>query len=278
MCQNTMIYVTDQRQKYLAEYLQGKKRPKQECNDFSLIKRIILPTPVSKLEQHSTENEQLKDLLLSTSDVTVFGGKFTKAWKEFLEEHQIPYVDLMEDEVVALENAKITAEAAIAVILQNSLYSIRGEKAIVTGYGRCGREIANALAALGGKVTVLARKGEHRKLAKQDGHNAMDFAYGPEEAYGTRIFVNTVPAMVVTEPMVREMHRDSLIVDIASSPGGCDRKAVERYGINYKLALGLPGIYTPKSSGKILAEAVERYSRKNHREGEESSWIFQIVL
>ena len=162
--------------------------------------------------------------------------------------------------------------------LQNSLYSIRGEKAIVTGYGRCGREIANALAALGGKVTVLARKGEHRKLAKQDGHNAMDFAYGPEEAYGTRIFVNTVPAMVVTEPMVREMHRDSLIVDIASSPGGCDRKAVERYGINYKLALGLPGIYTPKSSGKILAEAVERYSRNYHQEGEESSWIFQIVL
>ena len=106
----------------------------------------------------------------------------------------------------------------------------------------------------------------------------MDFAYGPEEAYGTRIFVNTVPAMVVTEPMVREMHRDSLIVDIASSPGGCDRKAVERYGINYKLALGLPGIYTPKSSGKILAEAVERYSRKNHQEREESSWIFQIVL
>ena len=114
-----------------------------------------------------------------------------------MEAHQIPYVDLMEDEVVALENAKITAEATIAVILQNSLYSIRGEKAIVTGYGRCGREIANALAALGGKVTVLARKGEHRKLAKQDGHNAMDFAYGPEEAYGTRIFVNTVPAMVV---------------------------------------------------------------------------------
>ena len=76
MCQNTMIYVTDQRQKYLAEYLQGKKRPKQECNDFSLIKRMILPTPVSKLEQHSTENEQLKDLLLSTSDVTVFGGRF----------------------------------------------------------------------------------------------------------------------------------------------------------------------------------------------------------
>ena len=78
--------------------------------------------------------------------------------------------------------------------------------------------------------------------------------------------------------MVREMHRDSLIVDIASSPGGCDRKAVERYGINYKLALGLPGIYTPKSSGKILAEAVERYSRNYHQEGEESSWIFQIVL
>ena len=120
MCQNTMIYVTDQRQKYLAEYLQGKKRPKQECSDFSLVKRIILPTPVSKLEQHTAEKEQLKDQLMKASDVTVFGGKFTKEWKEFLEEHQISYVDLMEDEAVTLENAKITAEATIAVILQNS--------------------------------------------------------------------------------------------------------------------------------------------------------------
>lgn len=278
MCQNTMIYITDQRQKYLAEYLQGKKRPLQECCDFSLIRRIILPTPVSKFDQHAAEKEQLKDRLLSMSGVTVYGGKFTKEWKEFLEENSISYVDLMEDEEVTVENAKITAEATLAVILQHSLYSIRGEKAIVTGYGRCGREIANELGALGAKVTVLARRSEHRKLAKADGHNAMDFAYGPEEAYGTRIVVNTVPAMVVTEPMIREMHRDSLIVDIASSPGGCDRKAVERYGINYKLALGLPGIYTPKSSGKVLAEAIERYSRKNDKEGEESAWIFQTVL
>lgn len=36
---------------------------------------------------------------------------------------------------------------------------------------------------------------------------------------------NTVPALVISEPMIREMHSDAVIIDIASRPGGTDLMA-----------------------------------------------------
>ena len=93
---------------------------------------------------------------------------------------------------------------------------------LVTGYGYCGKAIAKRLGALGARVTVLARRKEARKEAKGDGFYAVDFAFGPEEAMGAAMVVNTVPALVVTEKIIRELPRDAYIVDIASGEGGTD--------------------------------------------------------
>ena len=194
------------------------------------------------------------------------------------EEQEIPFVDFMEEGEVALANAEVTAEAAIAELVFHSRYSIRNEKYIVTGYGRCAKTIAAKIAALGGNVTVLARSVRDRKAAKADGHNASDFSYAPEEAYGTRGIINTVPALVITESMIREMHKDTVILDIASKPGGTDKKAAEKYHIPVIEALGLPGIYTPKSSAKILADCVIRHTLPEDVRKEEKSWIFQIII
>ena len=71
------------------------------------------------------------------------------------------------------------------------------------------------------------RRREVRKLAKKDGFYAADFAFGPEEAMGAAMLVNTVPAPVVTGAIIRELPRDAYILDIASKPGGTDLPAPE---------------------------------------------------
>ena len=89
--------------------------------------------------------------------------------------------------------------------------------------------------------------------------------------------MNTVPALVIREPFLREMHRDAVIIDIASRPGGTDLMAAEAYGIKVVAALGLPGKYTTKSSAKVLADAIERLQPS--QEGEcEKPWILQILI
>lgn len=283
----TVIFVTDQRQQYIGDYLPGRGKEGSVRDLSNLIRnaeRVILPTPVLKIDKLQDIRSTVRENLMINREegmipqLTVFGGKFSEEWRQFLEKYEIRYVDFMDEEQVTLENACVTAEAAIAELLFHSRYSIRNEKYIVTGYGRCAKEIAARIALLGGRVTVLARSVRDRKAAKTDGHNAADFSYAPEEAYGTRGVINTVPAMVITESMIREMHKDTVIIDIASKPGGTDKKAAVKYEIPVIEALGLPGIYTPKSSAKILADSVIRHTLPEDVRKEDKSWIFQIII
>jgi dipicolinate synthase subunit A len=241
---------------------------------------FVLPIPVTKIEKNHEVNELLKENLTNGTlrGRMVFGGVFGPEWKQRLEDAKVEYRDLMADPSVVYRNAYITAEATVAEILKYSAYSIRGQKIIVCGYGKCGREIANLLASIGAKVTVLARSVEARRFARTEGHEAVDFSYGPEEVYGARTIVNTVPALVIREPMIREMHPDAVIIDIASRPGGTDLMAAENYGIKVVAALGLPGIYTTKSSARVLADAIRSHSKPEQDQKGEKSWIYQIVI
>ena len=152
-----------------------------------------------------------------------------------------------------------TISPQISNNIRNCPYNIESSKIIVTGYGCCGKAIAKRLDALGARVTVLARRSEVRKQAKRDGFYAVDFAFGPEEAMGAVMLVNTVPAPVVTRLMIRELPRDAYILDIASDPGGCDFDCAKESGILADLVLGIPGRFSPKASAYILARAMERF-------------------
>lgn len=287
MDRHTIIFVTDQRQQYISDFLPGRSCSGDVKNLGQMIRnanQVILPTPVMKIDKQQNIQKIIREYLVieKEEDVIphpmVFGGKFSDDWKAFFTKNEIEYVDFMEEEEVALENAQITAEATIAELLFHSKYSIRGEKFVITGYGRCAKAVAKKIVLLGGNVTILARSVRSRKEAKAEGYNAADFSYGPDEAYGTRAFINTVPAMVINENMIREMHKGTVIIDIASKPGGTDQKTAAKYQIPVIQALGLPGIYTPKSSAKILADSVIRHTLPEDVMREDKTWIFQIII
>ena len=274
MEKQTILLISDMRQVYLAEIL-TKRGNHVRCLDIrnqSAIKEqlvklkvflneadvLILPIPVTK----GIDKEDLNEILNKNvkNETVVMGGCFLQEQKRILMERGIRYLDFMEDKVVTEENAIATAEGAIAELIRNCPYNIEGSKIIVTGYGCCGKAIAKKLGALGARVTVLARRNEVRKLAKQDGFYAADFAFGPEEAMGAVMLVNTVPAPVVTKLMIRELPRDAYILDIASNPGGTDFACAKESGISADLVLGIPGRFSPKASAYILARAMERFT------------------
>ena len=235
MTGNIVIFVTDQRQSNLAACLPGKihrldwRRGVEKEEALKVLdnsRYLVLPVPVTKIERNHDVNLILKEELTREKerDWMLFGGIFGPEWRQRCEDAGTEYYDMMTDAVVVHRNACITAEATVAEILKYSDYSIREQKIIVSGYGRCGREIARVLSAMGAKVTVLARSAEARRLARTEGHEAVDFSYGPEEAYGARTVVNTVPAIVISEPMIRELHSDAVLIDI-QMPGMYGLKA-----------------------------------------------------
>ena len=279
MNRQTILLISDMRQVYLAEIL-TKKGLNVRCLDIRnsetapeqleklksfLVEAdmLILPIPVSKVP----DQRQLTDILNKNliNGTLVLGGCFSKEQRELLNGRDIHFLDFMEDAIVTEENAVATAEGAIAQLVNYSPYNIDEAKIIVTGYGCCGKAIAARLKALGARVTVLARRREARKEAKKDGFYAVDFAFGPEEAMGAAMLVNTVPAPVVTRTIIRELPRDAYILDIASAPGGCDFACAKEYGIRADLALGLPGKYAPKESAYILNRAIERFALREEK-------------
>lgn len=274
MEKQTILLISDMRQVYLAEIL-TKRGTSVRCLDIrnpSTIKEqlaklkvflneadvFILPIPVTKGIDEADLNEILNKNV--KNDTVVMGGCFSTEQQKILTDRGIRYLDFMEDEVVTEENAVATAEGAIAELVRNCPYNIEGSKIIVTGYGCCGKAIAKKLSAMGARVTVLARRSEVRKQAKQDGFYAVDFAFGPEEAMGAVMLVNTVPAPVVTRLLIRELPRDAYILDIASNPGGTDFACAKESGISADLVLGIPGRFSPKASAYILARAMERFT------------------
>lgn len=273
MNRQTILLISDMRQVYLAEIL-TKRGQSVRCLDIRNSETVpeqleklkgflmeadmlILPIPVSKIPDQKKLNDILNKNLVNGT--LVLGGCFSKEQKELLNGRDIHFLDFMEDAIVTEENAVATAEGVIAELVNKSPYNIDEAKIIVTGYGCCGKAIASRLKALGARVTVLARRREVRKEAKKDGFYAVDFAFGPEEAMGAAMLVNTVPAPVVTKAIIQELPRDAYILDIASSPGGCDFACAKENGIRAELALGLPGKYAPKESAYILDRAIVRF-------------------
>lgn len=158
------------------------------------------------------------------------------------------------DEYFKARNALPTAEGAIEIAMQNTDFTISGSTALVLGYGFCGKALVSKLRCLDADVTVAARKASDRALAENCGAKAITFEY--LKGVKTDIIFNTVPAPILTEKILETISRDTLIIDIASKPGGIDFDAAEKFGIKTVHALGIPGKFAPFTAGIILKNTV----------------------
>ena len=67
---------------------------------------------------------------------------------------------------------------------------------------------------------------------------------------------NTVPSLILDRKRLEAIGKDSLIIDLASLPGGVDDSAANELSVPLIHALSLPGKVAPKTAGKIIKNAV----------------------
>jgi dipicolinate synthase subunit A len=154
---------------------------------------------------------------------------------------------------MAILNAIPTAEGALMLAMQELPITIHGSEAFVLGLGRTGFALARLLDGVGARVTVIDRGVSDRAWAFREGWAAFSFSDMAIIIERADVIFNTVPAMVLTEPMLALTKPEVLIIDLASAPGGTDFKAAEVLKRKALLALGLPGKVAPKTAGRILA-------------------------
>ncbi|MBE7016298.1 MAG: dipicolinate synthase [Ruminococcaceae bacterium] len=149
-----------------------------------------------------------------------------------------------------------TAEGAIEIAMTEMPITIYGSRVLVVGYGRIGKMLASRFKSLGADVTVSARKHKDFAWIEEQGCayiHTMDIA-SYIKSYD--IIVNTVPFTVIDRDALSEMRKDSLIIDLASKPGGVDFTSAKELGKNVIWALSLPGKTAPITSGKIIKDTI----------------------
>lgn len=220
---------------------------------------IILPViPFSEDENvvspYSNSNLNLKEYEDTLKDKIIFTGikeKFLSAFPD-MENRVSSYSDREE---FAVKNAVPTAEGAIEQALMHSDITINGSKVLVCGYGRIGKVLSEMLRGMGADVTVSARKQSDLAWIKLNGFAGIktgDFT----EINSCNFIFNTIPSLILREDVLRELSKDTLIIDLASYPGGVDFACAERLGIKAIHALSLPGKIAPKSAGEIIESTI----------------------
>ena len=169
---------------------------------------------------------------------------------------EIKAFDFMKMDDVAIYNAIATAEGAIMEAIKMQPINLHKSRCLVLGYGRCAKVLAAKLKGMDAQVTVCARNKTARSLAKSFGLEVMDFTELKRRICQYDHIFNTVPKQILKEDILRKISKESCIIDIASYPGGTNHQMAEKLGICAKLCPSLPGIYSPKSSGIMLAKKV----------------------
>ena len=216
--------------------------------EIALADYILLPLP---LDAARTPLAEL--LRAARPGALALGGMLSEEAKAIAAEAGVELVDYFAREELTIRNAIPTAEGCIGVLLAQRKRTLWGSAVLLLGFG----PVAH--------VTVAARRPAQRAQAESLGMQGAELARLARLAPAFDTVVNTIPAQVLTAPVLARLRPGSLIVDLASRPGGTDFDAAARCGHKAIHALSLPAACAPETAGEIVARTVREMLRE--REG-----------
>lgn len=119
--------------------------------------------------------------------------------------------------------------------------------------------MAKNLKALGADVCCVARKESDLSWIKAYGYKAIHLDNLEENLCDKYdIIFNTVPKVILDAKKL-ELIRDknTLIIELASNPGGIEFEKAKEYNIEVIKAMGLPGKVAPLTAAKYIKETLQ---------------------
>lgn len=223
---------------------------------------IIFPLPISRDDKNLNVKSDKKielEMIIDKISVTqiVMGGGLTEKVKKIFSDRGINIIDYFDRQELAVANAIPTAEGAIEIAMKELPITIYGSQCLVTGFGRVSKALINVLNGLKAKVTVVARKYEDLEWAKIYGCEARHMRDLYLAVEDQDIIFNTVPYKIMDEKVLKNIKKDCIIIELASSPGGIDLELAKAANINLKMALGLPGKVAPKTAAYMIKKTID---------------------
>ncbi len=186
------------------------------------------PLPLTKL------------LALTKPGGLVMGGQLKPEWIQKCRDAGMETADYLKREELCIANAVPTAEGAIQIAMEETMHTLYGSKAVITGCGRIGMALGLRLKALGMETVICARRCASRAMAEAAGCRSVPMEQLTKEVADCHVVFNTIPAPVLTETVLKALPAEAVVIDLASRPGGTDFDAAKKLGTRVVWALSLP--------------------------------------
>lgn len=240
-----------------------------ECENIKKItdncKYIISGIPFSKEGVYlnapfSNKSIKVDDLLKQLENKILIAGAIDKTTKEKAKLQNIEINDLMDIEELTILNIIPTVEGAIQIAMEQTEFTIHSSRCLVLGFGRIGKLLSKTLKSLGAEVSCVARKESDLAWIKTFRYNVVHINDLKKDIQKNNydIIFNTIPAIVLDEENLKVLkNKNTLIIELASKPGGIDLEKAEEYNLKVIKAQGLPGKVAPKTAAKYIKDTLE---------------------
>jgi S-adenosyl-L-homocysteine hydrolase, NAD binding domain len=222
--------------------------------------RVVLPVPLSRGKNLNCTAAALPLcglFALLRPEQRLYAGGVKAADREAAAEFGLTLTDYLSREELAVRNGVPTAEGAIEAAMAATDVTLCGTPCLVIGFGRIGKLLAHRLRGLGAEVTVSARRLDDLAWIDAFGYRGLRTNRLAGRLGSFRVVFNTVPHIVLTEELLRELPRECVLLELASQPG-FDRAAAEARGLKCIAAPGLPGRAAPETAARAIKLTLEK--------------------
>lgn len=196
------------------------------------------------------------ELIDNLNAKTLIAGSIKPEVYQMIDDESTEIIDIMKREELAVLNTIATAEGAIQIAIENTNRVLHGSKALILGFGRIGKVLAKKLEGLSVDITCSARKNEDFAWIRTYGYKALNTNHLSNDLEKFDVIINTIPYIVLDKEKLEYVKKDTLLIDLASNPGGIDQNAAKELGLNFVWALSLPGKIAPVTSAEFIKNTI----------------------
>lgn len=237
----------------------------QDCNsiDEAIGKSNIILGPIPLSSNGISINAPFSDkkiecdtLIEKLKNKIFIAGNINDEIIEKASLNNVKVIDILKREELAVLNAISTAEGTLKIAIEETTTNVHGSNVLILGFGRIAKVLANMMNGIGANVSCAARRNEPLAWVRAYGYNPIKLENINEELKKFDIIVNTIPHIILDDSNLDLVKSGTLIIDLASNPGGVDREVVKEKNIKFIWALSIPGKIAPVTSAEFIKETL----------------------
>ena len=192
-------------------------------------------------------------------DCVVLLGKSDSESEYFLNLRSLKFWDFLKDENFLVENARLTAEAALAIAMLRNTKSLNDCKVSILGFGRISKQLIRLLNAFNCPIYVTTRRNMDESNENLNGGGFIHTNRALKAVNKADIVFNTIPKIIFDEKKMTEVKANVTIFELSSYPYVFDMDYARAKGMDIRIEAGLPGRFFPKSAAKAIYKSFKTF-------------------